>query len=75
MGLDRLIVYAGPSEAAEDTPLATLPSRTVDRDELRRLMIEAHEDLGNVDPSNLARFQSVVDFLRSGRRTPPTGDP
>lgn len=74
MGLDRLVAYAEPAEAAEDTPLSTLPSQAVDRDELRRLMIEAHEDLGSVAPSNRARFQSVVDFLRSGRRKPARGD-
>lgn len=74
MGLDRLVDYAQPAEDAEETPLATLPSQAVDRDELRRLMIEAHEDLGSVAPSNRARFQSVVDFLRSGRPRSAPGD-
>jgi hypothetical protein len=74
MGLDQLVTYAAAAEAAEETPLATLPHQTVDRDELRRLMIEAHEDLGNIDQSNQTRFQSVVDFLRSGGRKPDAGD-
>lgn len=74
MGLDRLVTYTHAPEDAEETPLETLPPQAADKDEMRRLMIEAHEDLGSAAPSNRARFQSVVDFLRSGRSESARGD-
>ncbi len=68
LGLDRLLRFADPDDPAGREPLDSLPPARPDKEELRGLMREAHQDLVRVSPENAARFQNVVDYLNRPRR-------
>ncbi len=78
LGLDRILetrmaeegAAAPPGPAAPETVLEAPGARALDRGELGREMIEAHENLLRVFPDNRARFKDVIEYLREDLRKP-----
>lgn len=50
--------------AWEQLDLTAAAAETTTQDAQRRLMIDAHEALGEADPANTARFKSVINLLK-----------
>ncbi len=69
LGLDRLMTIdegsAMESVPKESTDTLTHTSRKPSSAERAQLVLEAHENLVKADPSNEAKFQDVISFLRN----------
>lgn len=67
LGLDQIVEMADDSDA-EANPQSVEPLKDAmppSSSENARLVLEAHENLVEVDPSNLSKFQDVIQFLRN----------
>lgn len=72
LGLNHLVdtIEAGslPEEyttvLGQQPPLEELPTPVTDKENVARIMLEAHENLVRASQDNIARFKDVIAFLR-----------
>ena len=70
LGLDHILAIEGSESKWSDESRAVSPSLTgnageqLDKEETRKLMLEAHRTLGEVNPENLPRFKDVIEYLQ-----------
>lgn len=69
LGLHRLLIIdegRDPEESVEENGLEALdPSRKLSEVENARLVLQAHENLVEIDASNKTKFQDVISFLKN----------
>jgi anti-anti-sigma regulatory factor len=74
IGLQNLVTVLperGEDACEVNARPTALTSQRLSEDEQARLVLEAHEQLVDLDPRNSARFQDVIDFLKN--RVDPIG--
>lgn len=66
LGLDKIMQLATRSDESMDSDFETLDHLEIEEDkkESAQTMLEAHENLIDIDERNAAKFQDVVKFLR-----------
>ncbi len=72
LGLDHLLeIHQSAAELADPSCTAVgMEQKEQCKNEISRLMLEAHENLVEADFSNATRFQDVLSFLRERSGTP-----
>lgn len=73
LGVDRVVDYSLASEPTEDCSICgsgqALESDLSDKLEAAKTTLEAHETLVSINPDNLPKFKSVLEFLEDDVRS------
>lgn len=67
LGLHKMptIQFASFSQVEDSPDAQALPREKLDEKEGARMVLQAHENLVELDPANRAKFQEVIAFLKS----------